>query len=254
MIINGKLVYIVIPRTGSHSLEEYFQNNNIPYFNTIAWDDEDKSFYKKAYDMFNTTNKLSGTALERAPKHASRIYRHTHFPAKFWDNSSYKHCEYFTVVREPVDRFISLWNHVIINNSLLEIGTQNWNDKKVVEYVRNSVWLNKLSKDHHFDYINTIRESKNLPKLDEHSLNMIIGATPLHPQSFFLNTNTPIKKFDISEIDKVTYWLSDKLDMPNISRKIGRENTAKNVTPLVRTSFLEDFIHNEFEKAYVRLF
>lgn len=234
MLVDKKFIFISLPRCASTSFMITCLKNKIPIEHRVS--DNDNQLSK-----INDWDKLSNDELADKLTHSHESL--SNLQKKFGNKY-----EVISIRRNKYERFLSLWKHVI-------------DELYRIQYVELAQGFSKLTVNDIFDGIhpNDITTVENRYRTIDtvfkkiNSLNMDIKLNPYvqnmlsivyMPITELTNENPNIIWFDITELDKLEKWVSNKLVK---EFKLEKINSSQNFDCNIE-------INDEFKKKYDNLF
>ena len=230
MVIQDKLIFIMIPRTGTYSVEQALLDSGIKYYGH-----KQNSIDK----IFNPGNRLQNGLSE---------YSHTHTSFPYMYNSFGPSYKYFTILRNPTERLISIISKV---QNTLQLLSKEIPIHSVEEYVKVLSDTGYYKKNHNPNDIETsvdfFLKLKVPMHIIESDLELLIGLTPLFSQVHY--TNNYDKRIKYFQLEKL-YELEDYLNLELTTAdeiKLIKKNQSKSQVEVKDYNFVEDFVKSEYE-------
>lgn len=230
MIIQDKLIFIMIPRTGTYSVEQALLDSNIKYYG------HKQNSVDKVY---NPENRLQNGLSD---------YSHTHISFPYMYNSFGPSYKYFTVLRNPTERLISIINKV---QHTLQFLSKEIPILSIEEYIKalseTGYYRNTFSPDNKKP-LQDFFSKLNIPNhIIETELDLLRRLTPLHPQVYYTHNNDKrIKYFQLEKLYELEKYLNFELATEK-EIKLTKKNQLKSKIEIKDYNFVEDFVKSEYE-------
>lgn len=226
----------MIPRTGTYSVEKAIVDSGVKYYSVKSKSKIETTFNNPEIIQKNGFNEYSHT-------HSTFGQMYSSF------GSSYK---YFTVLRDPVQRFISLIQKVQETLQLISPEIPIVPVETYVKALAETGFYKNIANLENREPLKEFFSKLNISEsIIDSNLEALTALTPLLPQIRYTNNNDKrIKYFQLDRLSELEKYLrlnlgNDNIHVPNI-------NQSKITNKIQNYKLIENFVYNEYEKIPIR--